>query len=91
MKLKMMNAPKAYTIAGFQSIMDEIKQKDKNAYQWLIMKGLRHWARVHFRTTQQCDIILNNMCERFNGTKSILLVRTKSLVSMLERIILYLL
>ena len=86
-----MNASKAYILASFQSIMDEMKQEDKHAYQWLISKGLRHWARAHFRTTPQCDILLNNLCESFNGTKSIFLARTKPILSMLEHIRLYLL
>ena len=91
LKRKMMIAAKAYIIEEFRTIMEEIKVEDKDASELLIAKSPRHWARSHFRTTPVCDLIVNNLCESFNGTKTIVLARTKPILLMLEWIRMYLL
>lgn len=76
---------------AFTEVMEEIKKEDHTAHDWLINQGPRHWSRAHFRTTPESDILVNNLCESFNGTNSILLARGKPILSMLERIRMYLL
>lgn len=91
MKTKMMAAAMAYSTGRFESEMDDIKREDQAAYDWLISKGPQQWARCNFRTAPKCEIVLNNLCESFNGTRAILMARQKPILSMLERIRLYLL
>ncbi|XP_060965764.1 uncharacterized protein LOC115719867 [Cannabis sativa] len=71
--------------------MEEIKQLDKAAYDWLMEAGPQHWSRSHFRTHPKCDILLNNLCETFNGISAVLVARERPILSMLERIRIYLL
>ena len=52
-------------------------------------KGLKHWCRAYFPTTPKCDILLNNLCETINRTISIFTARERPILSMLERIRMY--
>lgn len=81
----------AYSVQKFEAEMEIIKAEAPEAYDWLMSKGTSHWARSHFRTTPKCEILLNNLCESFNGAKAILMARQKPILSMLERIRMYLL
>ncbi|XP_062118566.1 uncharacterized protein LOC133832208 [Humulus lupulus] len=74
------------TIQRFEAVMEEIRKINNEAYEWLIAAGPKHWSRSHFRTNHKCDILLNNMCEAFNGTKSILAARDRPIFSMLEQL-----
>ena len=87
----MMSSAMAYSKARFESEMELIKNEDQNAYDWLMEKGPHHWARSHFRTTPKCEILLNNLCESFNGTRAVLMARQKPILSLLERLRMYLL
>uniref|UniRef100_A0A803PQG0 SWIM-type domain-containing protein n=1 Tax=Cannabis sativa TaxID=3483 RepID=A0A803PQG0_CANSA len=78
------------TIRRFEGAMEEIKKISNEAYEWLMAAGPSQWSRSHFRTHPKCDILLNNMCEGFNGTRSILVARERPIFSMLERIRMYL-
>ena len=71
--------------------MELIKAEDQDAYDWLLDKNPRNWAKSNFRTAPKCDILLNNLCESFNGTRAVLLARGRSILSLLERIRMYLL
>lgn len=86
-----MAAAMAYSMEKHLAEMELIKTEDVNAYEWLIAKEPRHWARACFRATPKCDIALNNLCESFNGTSAILMARQRPILSMLERIRMYLL
>lgn len=81
----------AYSSSRFEAEMDSIKSENQDAYDWLVSKGPQNWARCHFRTGPKCEILLNNLCESFNGTRAILMARQKPILSMLERIRMYLL
>ncbi|XP_062103119.1 uncharacterized protein LOC133814138 [Humulus lupulus] len=83
-------AAREVTIRRFEAVMEEIRKINNEAYEWLIAVGPKHWSRSHFRTNPKCDILLNNMCEAFNGTKSILATRDGPILSMLERLRMYL-
>ena len=91
LKTKVMFAAMAYSMEKYLSEMEDIKNEDVKAWEWLIDKEPRHWARACFRTTPKCDIVLNNLCECFNGTRALLMARQKPILSMLERIRMYLL
>ena len=47
--------------------MDELRQTNADAYQWLKEKDPKHWSRAFFSTCPICDMLLNNMCEAFNS------------------------
>ena len=91
LKLKMMAAAMSCTVAQFKSNIEAIKAAEPKAYDWLMSKGPQHWCRAYFRTSVKCDIVLNNLCETFNGTNSILSAREKPILTLLERIRLYIL
>ena len=68
--------------------MQSLKQEDAAAYEWLMEKGPSHNIS-HFKTTPQCGILLNNLCESFNGNTAILVVRMWPILSLLERVRMY--
>ncbi|GJY48964.1 mutator type transposase [Tanacetum coccineum] len=47
----------ATTVTHFNRFMEEVKQANKDVYDWLKDIPPQHWARPHF------DVLLNNMCE----------------------------
>lgn len=63
LKANMMNAAKASTVAGFLFYMEEIMKENEEAYNWLVQKDSKQWARSHFRDWTKCDILMNNLCE----------------------------
>ncbi|CAL8151237.1 unnamed protein product [Prunus armeniaca] len=62
-------------------------QLSKPAHDWLIEKDPRHWRRAYFKSDSKCDMLMNNLCEAFN--RSIMDARDKPILTMLERIRLY--
>ncbi|XP_062112870.1 uncharacterized protein LOC133824026 [Humulus lupulus] len=84
-------AAREVSVRRFEGVMEEIKKIDESAFDWLMEAGPQHWSRSHFRTHPKCDILLNNLCETFNGTRAILAARDRPILSMLERIRMYLL
>ena len=71
-------------MADFIKCMDEIKEKNENAYIWLSERPAQEWSRSHFSTISKCDMLLNNLCEVFN--KYILEAREKPILTMCETI-----
>ena len=65
-----------------------MKEKDRNAYNWLTSKPTIYWSRSHFDTSFKCDMLLNNLCKSFNAT--LVEARQKPILSMLEDITIYL-
>jgi len=47
--------------------MNELKEIDENAYNWLNAHSTTIWAEHLFSGDGQSDIVLNNMCESFNN------------------------
>lgn len=78
-------AARATTVPAFTKAMSEMKNVDKNAFDWLNARPPVNWSRSHFDTFPKCDILLNNLCESFNS--AILPARDKPIITMLERII----
>lgn len=85
-----MAAAMAYSKSKFEAEMALIRAEVPEAYEWLMSKGTAHWARSHFRSGPKCEVLLNNLCESFNGTRAIMLARQRPILSMLERIRMYL-
>ena len=68
----------------FKKKMNDLKEVDPKAYEWLLNKPPTEWTKSHFRETVKCDMLLNNLCEGFNA--AILGAREKPIVTLLERI-----
>ncbi|PQQ00781.1 uncharacterized protein Pyn_40488 [Prunus yedoensis var. nudiflora] len=77
-------AARSTTIPWFQAKMKKLQDLSRPAFEWLSRLDPMQWCRSHFRTHSKCGILLNNMCEAFN--KSILDVRDKLIITLLERI-----
>ncbi|XP_021994351.1 uncharacterized protein LOC110890999 [Helianthus annuus] len=74
----------ATTIPEFTLAMDELKAFNKKAHLWLSKIPPLHWTRAHFSGRAVSDILLNNMCEVYNG--KIVEGRDKPIISALEYI-----
>ena len=84
-----MAAARASSHAKFRAQIELIKSGDQGAYEWLMAKGPVYWSRSHFRTTPQCDVLVNNLCKSFNGIATILTARERPILSLLERVRMY--
>ncbi|KAK1411976.1 hypothetical protein QVD17_32873 [Tagetes erecta] len=68
----------------FQKAMNELKNFNKDAHDWLSKIPPNHWSRSHFSGRARSDVLLNNMCEVFNG--KIVEGRDKPIITVLEYI-----
>ncbi|GJV68244.1 hypothetical protein Tco_1483753 [Tanacetum coccineum] len=62
------------TVPKFQKAMEKLKEFNKEAYEWLNLIPPQYWAKS--------DVLLNNMCEVFNG--KLVGGRDKPIISTLE-------
>ena len=63
----MWDAAGASTIKSFEAHMLKIKEVDEGAYDWMIKKEPKTWARCFFSPHAKCDAIQNNISESFNS------------------------
>ncbi|GJY81537.1 hypothetical protein Tco_0494288 [Tanacetum coccineum] len=68
----------------FDKEMEELKQFNKHAFEWLAKIPAHSWSRSHFSGRAKSDILLNNLCEYFNG--KILDARDAPIITALEYI-----
>ena len=66
----MWNAAKATTAAEFQKIMQKMKEKEENAFKWLMNVDAYHWCTYAFSPRPKCKKLLNNISESFNSKNS---------------------
>ncbi|XP_022854823.1 uncharacterized protein LOC111376128 [Olea europaea var. sylvestris] len=79
---------RATTISQWRQHVQRMMDLDPAAYGWLEEKPASQWSKSHFREWNQCDMLLNNLCESFNST--IVAVKEKPILTMLEDIRVYL-
>lgn len=84
----MWKAAKATYTNAWESTMKEIKEISEGAYDYLMKIPARHWSKSKFNPGSKCDTLVNNMSEAFNST--IIIPRSKPIVTMLEDIRVYL-
>lgn len=84
----MMGAAKATYVEAWKLKMQQIKDIDSKAYEWLMAVPTRAWCKHAFSFYPRCDVLMNNLSEAFNST--ILLARDKPILTMLEWIRTYL-
>ncbi|GJU65958.1 mutator type transposase [Tanacetum coccineum] len=63
-------------------VMEEVKQANKDVYDWLKDIPPQHWARSYFSARPHCDVLLNNMCEVLS--RQLLDERDKPIITCLE-------
>ncbi|XP_060202807.1 uncharacterized protein LOC132631225 [Lycium barbarum] len=90
LETRVWKAAKATYVSKYRYEMDTLEQEDKEARNWFNDKPPKFWSKSHFKTTTKCDILLNNLCESFNGIKPILKAREKPILGLLEGIRVYL-
>ncbi|GJU82422.1 hypothetical protein Tco_1284787 [Tanacetum coccineum] len=61
--------PTAYSInvRDFEKCTLELKTMNPNEHEWLNKIPAEHWARSHFSGRAKSDLLLNSICEVFNG------------------------
>ncbi|KAM6548517.1 hypothetical protein CsatB_020193 [Cannabis sativa] len=64
--------------------MEELKNQNESAYNWLAAKPPTEWTKAHFKEGVKCDMLLNNICESFN--QAIMDARDKPIITLLESI-----
>lgn len=84
----MMGAAKATYFEAWKEKMEEIKNVDAKAHDWLIAIPTRQWCKHAFTYYPKCDVLMNNISEAFNST--ILVARDKPIITMCEWIRSYL-
>ncbi|XP_059658764.1 uncharacterized protein LOC132305075 [Cornus florida] len=82
LKNEVWEAAQSYTEADFQLHMNNIKQMDPKAYEWLRKVPPRVWTRSSFGCQSKTALVINNMCESWNAV--ILPARDKPILYMLE-------
>ncbi|GJX21073.1 hypothetical protein Tco_0223750 [Tanacetum coccineum] len=71
----------------FVQIMDQIKQLDEGAYDYLIQRNPNSWSMAFFEMDRRCAAFENEISKSFN--RAILIPRHKPIITMLEEIRLY--
>jgi len=84
LKQMLWSCAKATTEPEFKRQMQELKDEDEKAFDWLVKKPVSQWSKSGFRLNVKCDMLLNNMCESFNA--AIMPARDKPIITLLERI-----
>nr|GMD78692.1 Zinc knuckle family protein [Ipomoea batatas] len=74
---------------GRIQFQEHVKAKLKcQAAEWLDARDAKHYCKAYFSTFPKTDLLLNNVCESWNGT--ILNFRDKPVLSMCEKLRIYL-
>ncbi|KAL7584085.1 hypothetical protein Lser_V15G44829 [Lactuca serriola] len=72
----------ATTVPKFNHYMHQFSLYDKSAYEWLKSIPPQHWAKSHFTGRATTGMLLNNLCEVFNG--KLVDGRDKPIISYME-------
>ncbi|GJW74022.1 mutator type transposase [Tanacetum coccineum] len=62
--------------------MQQLKDFNKKAYEWLHKIPPEHWSRAYFSGRAHCDLLINNVCEVFN--RQLLDARDSPIITTLE-------
>ncbi|KAL8523599.1 hypothetical protein ACS0TY_013543 [Phlomoides rotata] len=75
-------AANASTEGEWKQRMEEMKELNYSAWEWLSAKPADQWSKSHFSEHPKCDMHLNNICESWNS--SILEARESPILVMLK-------
>lgn len=84
----MMGAAKATHHREWHTKMQQLKEINELAFNWLAAIPTRSWCKHAMSFYPRCDVIINNLYESFNST--ILVARDKPILTMFEWIRTYL-
>ncbi|XP_019179510.1 PREDICTED: uncharacterized protein LOC109174707 [Ipomoea nil] len=88
LKQKLWAVCKATTEAEYKRQMEELKEINAKAADWLAARDAKHYCRAYFSTFPKTDLLLNNLCESWNST--ILNFRDKPILTLCEKLRIYL-
>nr|GMD05794.1 uncharacterized protein LOC109190596 [Ipomoea batatas] len=88
LKQKLWAVCKATTEPEYKRQMEELKALNAKAAEWLDARDAKHYCKAYFTTFPKTDLLLNNLCESWNGI--ILNFRDKPVLSMCEKLRIYL-
>nr|GEW06865.1 hypothetical protein [Tanacetum cinerariifolium] len=74
----------ATNVRNFEKCILELNTMNLKAHEWLNKIPIEHWARSYFSGRPKSDLLLNNICEVFNG--KIVEGRDKPVMTLLEYI-----
>ncbi|GKB52679.1 putative ribonuclease H-like domain-containing protein, partial [Tanacetum coccineum] len=74
----------ATNVRDFEKYMLELKTMNPKAHKWLNKIPAEHWAKSYFPGRAKSDLLLNNICEVFNG--KIVGGRDKPVITLLKYI-----
>jgi hypothetical protein len=83
-----MGAAKATYVQAWEEKMNQLKEVDAKAHEWLMKVPKKGWCKHAFSFHTKCDVLMNNLSESFNAT--ILIQRDKPIITMFEWIRTYL-
>ncbi|GKB76029.1 hypothetical protein Tco_0942924, partial [Tanacetum coccineum] len=66
----------------FEAAMKELKNTSVGAHVWLSKISPKHWAKSYFSKRAHSDVLINNLCDVFNG--KIVQGRDKPIITTLE-------
>ncbi|GJX54955.1 mutator type transposase [Tanacetum coccineum] len=75
-------AASATNVRDFEKCMLKLNTMNPKAHEWLNKIPAEHWARSYFSGRAKYDLLLNNICEVFNG--KIIRGRDKPVITLLE-------
>ncbi|GKC28287.1 hypothetical protein Tco_1035581 [Tanacetum coccineum] len=70
------------TKVHFERAMDEFKGYNRLTHEWLRKIHPKHWIRSQFSGKENCDLLINNICEVFN--RQLLEARDSPVITALE-------
>nr|GLL46201.1 uncharacterized protein LOC109174707 [Ipomoea trifida] len=68
LKQKLWAVCKATTEPEYKRQMEELKALNAKAAEWLDARDAKHYCKAYFSTFPKTDLLLNNVCESWNGT-----------------------
>nr|GEV83960.1 hypothetical protein [Tanacetum cinerariifolium] len=77
-------AASATNVRDFEKYMLELKTMNAKAHEWLNKIPTEYWARSYFSGREKSNLLLNNICEVFNG--KIVRGRDKLVITLLKYI-----
>ena len=77
-----MGVGKATFYQGWEKKIGELQKINVDAYNWLLQIPRKSWCKHEFRMYPRCGVLMNNLSEPFNS--SILIVRDKPIITMME-------
>lgn len=87
LKEKLWACARVTTKAQFKSEMISLRSMDDKVSKWVEKIPQKHWTISYQSGIEKCDMLLNNFCQSSNA--AIISAREKSIITILEKIRMY--